>query len=252
MRTPSIIVGPGSPGNYGAPVSDERDRHKQVAGERAVDWIDSGMTVGLGTGSTAIFAIRRIGALLGSGQLRDIVGVPTSKASAAAAAELGIPLTTLATATIVDVTIDGADEVDPALNLVKGGGGALLHEKIVAQASRREVIVVDDAKPSPRLGTLHVLPVEVIPFSEAAETTYLESLGATVVTRAAPDGTVFVTDEGNHILDCDLGPIDDLERLDGLLHARAGIVEHGLFIGLTTDLLVAGPDGVEHRAASST
>jgi ribose 5-phosphate isomerase A len=226
---------------------DPRTRQKQEAGERAVDWIESGMTVGLGTGSTAIWAIRKLGALVASGELRDIVGVPTSSASAAAATDLGIPLATLATVTAIDVTIDGADEVDPALNLVKGGGGALLHEKIVAQASGRNVIVVDAAKPSPRLGTLHVLPVEVVSFSEAAERAYLESIGATVVTRTQPDGATFVTDEGNVILDCDLGPIDDLERLDARLHARAGIVEHGLFLGLTTDLLIAGPDGVEHR-----
>jgi ribose 5-phosphate isomerase A len=229
---------------------DPRTAQKQEAGERAVDWIESGMTVGLGTGSTAIWAIRRIGALFAAGELRDIVGVPTSDASAAAAADLGIPLATLATVTAIDVTIDGADEVDPALNLIKGGGGALLHEKIVAQASRRNVIVVDAAKPSPRLGTLHVLPVEVVPFSGAAERAYLESIGATVATRTAPDGSAFVTDEGNVILDCDFGPIDDLGRLDALLHARAGIAEHGLFLGLTTDLLIAGPDGVEHRTTS--
>ncbi len=230
---------------------DARIRQKQEAGERAVDWIESGMTVGLGTGSTAIFAIRKIGSLVASGELRDIVGVPTSNASAAAAIDLAIPLATLETVTSIDVTVDGADEVDPALNLVKGGGGALLHEKIVAQASRRNVIVVDAAKPSPRLGTLHVLPVEVIPFAVAAERAYLESIGATVATRTSPEGTVFVTDESNLILDCDFGPIDDLERLDALLHVRAGIVEHGLFLGLTTDLLIAGPDGVDHRTAAT-
>ena len=206
---------------------DPRDRQKQEAGERAVEWIESGMTVGLGTGSTAIWAIRKLGALLASGELREIVGVPTSDASATAATDLGIRLATLAT----------------------GAGGALLHEKVVAQASRLEVIVVDGAKPSSKLGTLSVLPVEVIPFAAASETAYLESIGATVVTRTGADGTTFVTDEANHILDCDFGPIDDPQRLDALLHTRAGIVEHGLFLGLTTDLLVAGPDGVEHRTA---
>ena len=228
---------------------DPRDRQKQEAGERAVEWIESGMTVGLGTGSTAIWAIRKLGALLASGELREIVGVPTSDASATAATDLGIRLATPATVTAIDVTIDGADEVDPDLNLVKGAGGALLHEKVVAQASRLEVIVVDGAKPSSKLGTLSVLPVEVIPFAAASETAYLESIGATVVTRTGADGTTFVTDEANHILDCDFGPIDDPQRLDALLHTRAGIVEHGLFLGLTTDLLVAGPDGVEHRTA---
>jgi ribose 5-phosphate isomerase A len=231
-------------------IEDPRAREKQEAGERAVDWIESGMIVGLGTGSTVIFAIRKIGSCIASGELRDITGVPTSNASKAAALEIGIPVTDLAgDVTTIDVTIDGADEVDPALNLVKGGGGALLHEKIVAQASRREVIVVDAGKPSARLGTRHVLPVEVIPFSAAVERAYLESIGATVVARTQADGSAFVTDEGNVILDCDFGPIDDLERLDALLHARAGVVEHGLFLGLTNDLLIAGPDGVEHRTA---
>jgi len=235
------------------PADDPRSRQKQVAGERAVDWIESGMTVGLGTGSTAIFAIRRIGALVASGELRDIIAVPTSNASRSVAVELGIRLADLDhDVTSIDVTIDGADEVDPELNLVKGAGGALLHEKIVAQASRREIIVVDGAKPSPRLGTLHGLPVEVVPFGAAAETAYLRSLGAGVVPRVGAHATVFVTDETNIILDCDFGPIDDLERLDALLHARAGIVEHGLFLGLTTDLLVAGPDGVEHRTAPTS
>src|SRR4249920_4218865 len=133
----------------------DRDALKQAAGERAVDWIASGMVVGLGTGSTAIHAIRRIAALIQSGELRDVLGVPTSTASEASARELGIPLTTLGEHPVVDLTIDGADEVDPALNLIKGGGGALLHEKIVAQASLREVIIVDESschRPSARTG----------------------------------------------------------------------------------------------------
>lgn len=229
---------------------DPRTRQKQEAGERAVDWVESGMTIGLGTGSTAIWAIRKIGALYASGELRDIVGVPTSNASKLLALDLAIPVATLDDELIsIDVTIDGADEVDPALNLVKGGGGALLHEKIVAQASRREIIVVDGAKPSPKLGTLRVLPVEVVQTGAGVETAYLESIGASVTLRHVDQHERFVTDEGNFILDCDFGPIDDLERLDALLHARAGIVEHGLFLGLTTDLLIAGADGVEHRTA---
>jgi ribose 5-phosphate isomerase A len=232
-------------------MADPAATFKQAAGERAVDWVESGMTVGLGTGSTAIFAIRKLGALLAAGERRDVVGVPTSRASADTAEQAGIPLTSLADVSRVDLTIDGADEVDPALNLVKGGGGALLHEKIVAQASAREVIVVDDGKPSPRLGTKRRVPVEVVPFAAAAEQVYLESLGATVARRAAVSGAPFVTDEGNLVFDCDFGPIDDLERLDGRLHARAGIVEHGLFLGLATDLLVAGTGGVEHRTRPS-
>ena len=225
----------------------DREQNKRVAGEAAAAWVESGTTVGLGTGSTAIWAIRKLGALIKSGDVRDVVAVPTSRASADAARELGIPLTTLAEVAHIDLTIDGAYEVDPDLNLVKGGGGALLHEKIVAQATRREVIVVDSAKPSPRLGTRHVLPIEIVPFAAAAETDFLSSLGAQVVLRVGADGRPFVTDEANHILDCDFGPIPDLGELDARLHTRAGIVEHGLFLGLTADLLVAGPNGVEHR-----
>lgn len=224
----------------------ERERNKRAAGEAAAAWVESGTTVGLGTGSTAIWAIRKLGELISSGELSDIVAVPTSRASADAARELGIPLTTLADVSNIDLTIDGADEVDPRLELIKGGGGALLHEKIVAQATRREVIVVDSAKPSPRLGTNHGLPVEILPFAAAAETDFLTSLGARVALRVA-DGQPFVTDEANHILDCDFGPIADLAELDTQLHTRAGIIEHGLFLGLTADLLIAGPDGVEHR-----
>ena len=132
------------------------------------------------------------------------------------------------------------------MNLIKGHGGALLREKVVAQASRREVIVVDDSKPSPQLGTKMSLPVEVLQFASAIERTYLESLGATVVMRAAA-ADPFVTDEGNWILDADFGPIADLHALSEQLHDRAGIVEHGLFVGLTHDVLIAGANGIEHR-----
>jgi len=227
----------------------DRDELKQAAGERAVDWVEPGMVVGLGTGSTAIHAIRRIGALIQSGELRDVLGVPTSKASEAVALEVGIPLTTLGEHPVVDLTIDGADEVDPELNLIKGAGGALLREKIVAQASLREVIVVDEAKLSPMLGSSHALPVEIVPFAWRPEEEYLADLGADVNVRRGTDNDVYVTDEGNWIMDCTFAPIQDLQRLSDRLARRAGIVDHGLFIGLATDLLVAGANGVEHRTA---
>jgi len=227
-------------------IDDPKAEQKRVAAERAVAWVESGMTVGLGTGSTAVWAIRAIGAALSDGRLRDIVAVPTSNESDRNARDLGITIVTLAEHPVVDLTIDGADEVDPALNLIKGHGGALLREKVVAQASRREVIVVDDSKPSPQLGTKMSLPVEVLQFAAAIERGYLESLGATVTQRGG-DATPFVTDEGNWIYDCDFGPIDDCDRLSARLHQRAAIVEHGLFLGLTTDLLVATDSGVEHR-----
>jgi ribose 5-phosphate isomerase A len=228
---------------------DPKAEQKRAAAERAVEWVESGTTVGLGTGSTAVWAIRAIGAALHDGRLRDIVAVPTSNESERDARALDIPIVTLAEHPVVDLTIDGADEVDPALNLIKGHGGALLREKVVAQASRREIIVVDDSKPSPRLGTKMSLPVEVIQFAAAIERTYLESLGATVTMRGG-DASPFVTDEGNWIYDCDFGPIDDCERLSALLHERAAIVEHGLFLDLATDLLVATPTGIDHQTRS--
>ena len=225
----------------------DRDELKQAAGERAADFVTSGMVVGLGTGSTTLFAIRRIGVLVGSGDLQNVLGIPTSNASAELAAEVGIPLTTLAEHPVIDLTIDGADEVDPDFNLIKGAGGALLHEKIVAQASLREVIIVDDTKLSPVLGSQRALPVEVVQFAWRVEEEYLADLGAEVNVRRGADNDVFVTDEGNWILDCTFPPIADPARLSAQLARRAGVVEHGLFLGLATDLVVASAEGVEHR-----
>ena len=227
--------------------SDPAARLKQAAAEHAVQYIQSGMRVGLGTGSTAIFATRRIGELLKAGELRDVIAFATSKATAQEAIRLGIPLMPDELPEDLDVTIDGADEVDPDLNLIKGGGGALLREKIVAQASRREIIVVDETKPSPRLGTRWPVPVEVLPFGWLSQARYVESLGAKYTVRANRDGTQYVTDSGNMILDCSFGPIGDARRLAAALSSRAGIVEHGLFIDLATDLLVAGASDIQHR-----
>ncbi len=144
----------------------------------------------------------------------------------------------------IDVTIDGADEVDPQLNLIKGGGGALLREKLVAQASKYEIIVVDESKLSQRLGTLHVLPIEVLPFGWRSQARFLESLGARYTVRQTADGREYHTDQGNLILDCDFGPIVDAAKLALELEARAGIVEHGLFLGLTHSVVVAGVNGI--------
>ncbi len=221
------------------------DLYKQQAAERAVDFVQSGMVIGLGEGSTAIFAIRKIARLLHEGRLREVLGVPCSLRVQAEASRLGIPLTTLEAHPALDLTIDGADEVDPALNLIKGGGGALLREKIVAQASRREIIVVDAGKLSPALGTRFALPVEVIPFGWRTQAAYLEALGASVTPRRGPGGDFYHTDQGNLILDCSFGPLPDASALAARLDARAGIVAHGLFIGLATDLVLAGPEGVQ-------
>jgi ribose 5-phosphate isomerase A len=222
------------------------ERQKQAAAAKAVGFIESGMVVGLGGGSTAAFAVRRIGELLRQGRLRDVVGVPCSNQVKAAARQAGIPLTTLEDCASIDLTIDGADEVDPDLNLIKGGGGALLYEKIVGQASRREIIIVDASKPSPRLGTKWALPVEVVPFGWGSQRRFLESIGALVSVRQTPDGRLFKTDEGNLILDAAFGPIDDPFALARALDARTGVVEHGLFLGIASDLLVASDGKVVH------
>ena len=231
---------------HAQPDAELRTRFKQQAAERAAEFVQSGMAVGLGTGSTAIFATRRIARLLHDRQLRDIVGLATSKAIQEEARQLGIPLMLEEMPDAIDITIDGADEVDPDLNLIKGGGGALLREKIVAQASRRVIIVVDDSKLSPRLGTDHAVPIEVVPFGWRSQLRYLESLGARVEVRHNTDGSVFVTDSGNMILDCNFGPIASPSEVAARLSVRAGIVEHGLFLGLATDVIVAGMDGIRH------
>ena len=224
-----------------------QDEQKQAAGELAASWVESGMVVGLGTGTTAVHAIRGVGARIADGQLQGVLGIPTSQATEAEAIAAGIPLTTLGEHSVVDLTIDGADEVDPNLDLIKGAGGALWREKMVAQASVREVIVIDESKLTPQLGGRIALPVEVAIFGWRPESEYLDDMGAGVAVRRAGGGAEFVTDEGNWILDCAFPPIADAARLAGMLSRRAGIVEHGLFLDLATDLLVASPNGVEHR-----
>ncbi|QSQ13799.1 ribose-5-phosphate isomerase RpiA [Myxococcus landrumensis] len=233
--------------------SASRTEHdKRAAAEAAVDrFFLPGMCVGLGSGSTAAFAVRRLAALREQGRLLDVSGVPTSRATEALARELGIPLITLDEHPTLDVTIDGADEVAPDLSVIKGGGGALLREKIVAQASRRVVIIADVTKLSPRLGTHWPVPVEVLPFGWRSQQQFLESLGARVVPRVRENGMPYLTDQGNRVLDCAWGPIDAPDALASRMAARAGIVEHGLFLREATDLVVAGPRGVEHRARPS-
>ena len=162
------------------------------------------------------------------------------------ALKIGIPLTSLDDNPKVDLTIDGADEVDPQLDLIKGGGGALLREKIVAQASQREIIVVDESKLSEHLGTRFALPVEVIQFGWAPEAAYLKSLGASVALRRIANGDPFETDQGNWILDAEFSSIKDPRALSDQVDRRAGVVAHGLFLGLATDLIVGSSDGIRH------
>lgn len=232
-------------------MSKEIKQYKQMAAKQGVDFIESGMVVGLGSGSTALCALEDIATRLDAGELKDIVGIPCSRFIQMQAIKLGVPLATLDEHPTIDLTIDGADEVDPQLNLIKGGGGALLWEKIIAQASRREIIIVDERKLSPMLGTLWAVPIEVIPYGWQTHVDYLETLGAQVERRSGDNDAAYRTDEGNFILDCRFGPIDDLNLLDQRLKQRAGIVEHGLFLGLATDVIVAGADGVRHIQAST-
>ncbi|HHO74908.1 MAG TPA: ribose 5-phosphate isomerase A [Deltaproteobacteria bacterium] len=219
---------------------------KKAAALKAVSLLRSGMVIGLGHGSTAIFAVREIAELIREGVLKDILGIPCSFQVEQEARGLGIPLTTLDEHPAIDITIDGADEVDEDLNLIKGGGGALLREKIVAQASRREIIIVDESKLSPVLGTRQPVPVEVVPFGLKGHTAYMESLGARVRIRRDSDGEFFMTDHGNVILDCDFGPIREPVKLAEALKSKAGIVEHGLFLGIADDVFVSGALGNRH------
>lgn len=231
------------------PAPADREALKKQAAVYAVRFVEPGMTVGLGTGSTAIHAVREIARRHLAGELPGIKTFATSEDIARVALEAGLPLIENAGPPALDVTIDGADEVDPQLDLIKGGGGALLHEKIVAQATKRQIIVVDEAKLSPQLGTLHALPVEVIPFGAESQRLFLERLGGRPVLRKGADGSAFLTDEGNIIYDCTFGPIAEPEELAAELGARTGIVEHGLFLGLTDDLVIGAPEGLRllHR-----
>lgn len=232
----------------GSAAEKKRTELKKQAGEFAASLVQSGMVAGLGTGSTAIHAVRKIGERIKAGDLRDVIAIATSLQTHAEARRLEIPLMNDSLPRPVDITIDGADEVDPEWNLIKGGGGALLREKIVAQASKRMVVVLDEGKLSPRLGTKFYVPVEVMRFGWESHKSFLESLGGKPVIRKDDEGNDYETDSGNLILDCHFGPIPDAASLALELGTRAGIVEHGLFIGLATDLVIAGNDGVQHRS----
>jgi ribose 5-phosphate isomerase A len=220
------------------------DQLKQEAAHAAVDRVGSGMFVGLGTGSTVRFALERLARRIRKGDLEGVAGVASSLATEETARQLGIPLTTLDRHPDLDLTIDGADEVDPDLNLIKGGGGALLREKVIAQAGRCNLVIVDHTKLSPRLGTRFALPVEVLTFAVETERRFLSTLGATVHLRRTADGRPFLTDQNNFILDAAFGPIADVRSLAVRLAERAGIMEHGLFVNTTAEVIVAGPDGI--------
>ena len=218
------------------------DAEKERAARESVKYINDGHVVGLGSGSTATIAIRLLGERVRSGL--KIRGIPSSIASRDLAQQLGIPLTTFDQVQEIDVTIDGADEFDPALNLIKGGGGAMLREKIVASASRQFVIVTDSSKQVSTLGNFP-LPVEVIGFAEPLVAKKISHLGAKVTRRQDPTGKPYRTDEGHHILDCHFGRIPDPPWLARTLSEMPGVVEHGLFVGMASVVLMAKAGNVE-------
>ena len=221
------------------------DAEKEAAARASLKYVHDGQVVGLGSGSTATIAIRLLGERVRGGL--KIRGIPTSLASRDLAGQLGIPLITFDEVQEIDVTIDGADEFNPALDLIKGGGGAMLHEKIVAFASRQLVIVTDSSKQVPVLGKFP-LPVEVIGFAEPLVAKKISDLGAKVVRRLDSSGRPYITDENHHILDCHFGRIADPATLARTLSEMPGIVEHGLFVGLASAVLMAKAGEVEEFA----
>jgi ribose 5-phosphate isomerase A len=223
------------------------DLWKQQAAERALAYLEDGMAVGLGTGSTAARFVDLVGQRVKDGL--KLVCVPTSEATRIQAERLAIPLSTLDATPFLDLTVDGADELDAELRLIKGGGGALLREKIVATASERMIVIADASKRVGRLGKFP-LPVEVVRFGLAATRNLIDVLAADagcqgeITLRAQKSGQPFLTDSGNYILDCAFGLIDDPEALDIALKLVPGVVENGLFLGIADAAIVAGPDGV--------
>ena len=225
---------------------------KKAAGVKAVDFVSAGMLVGLGTGTTAEFAIEELSKRIEDGRLSDISCVPSSERTKNFAETLGLDLVGLGSERKIDVTIDGADEIDSDFNLIKGGGGALLREKVLAQNSKRNIIVANESKLSRRLGNRFPVPIEVLPFALEAEKSYLESLGGEVKLRFAQDGSPFLTDQNNLIVDWSFGEMESPSYFAERLSQRAGIVEHGLFIGTASDVIIGSPRGLRHLIANES
>ncbi len=228
-------------------MDEKKDALKKMAATAAIEYVRDGMIVGLGTGSTAKHVVLGLGERVRAGL--KIQGVPTSGETAELARKNGIPLIETDDAWVIDVGIDGADQVDPQLNLIKGGGGALLHEKIVATAARQLIIIVDHAKRVPVLGHPCPLPVEVVPFGWGSTARRIEMLGVKTVIRQR-EGHYFQTDGGHYILDVQVDRIDDPGGLEARLNAIPGVVETGLFVGRTDILIVGTPGGVEVQKAA--
>ena len=214
---------------------------KRISAEKAVEYIEDGMIVGLGTGSTTKYAIKKLGELVSEGL--NIQAIPTSLQTKKIAKQENIPLTTLEEHPVIDITIDGADEVDSNLNLIKGGGGALTREKIVAYHSKIEIIVVDESKVVKSLGIDFPLPVEVVKYGWKATKKSLEEFGCNVELRTIMDQP-YITDNGNYILDCEFNRIEDPEELEKEINNIPGVIENGLFIGLVDDVIVGSKRGI--------
>lgn len=231
-----------------APPPGREDPNKRMAGEAAADHVKDDMVVGLGTGSTVYYTIRKLGERVKEKEI-EIRGIPTSLDTKNYAQSLGIPLTTLDQDPVVDVTIDGADEVDPELNLIKGLGGALLMEKIVASASRKEIIVIDPGKMVNRLGR-GKLPVEVLQFGFKSTVQRITELGYRPTLRLMHGTIPFLTDNNAYILDCLPGDIDDPTEMERTINAIAGVVENGLFVNLTDIVIIGEENGPRSIAAN--
>ncbi len=214
---------------------------KKMAAEKAVEHVDNGMVIGLGTGSTVKYAIKKLGEMINTGL--KIEGIPTSLRTKKLATEYNIPLVDLNDYTEIDLTIDGADEVDSHLNLIKGGGGALTREKIIAYHSKKEIIVIDETKVVKKLGIDSPVPVEVTKYGWNATKKTLEELGCTAELRTIMD-EVYITDNSNYILDCDFGKINEPEALEKEINSIPGVIENGLFIDLVDEVIVGSKQGI--------
>ncbi|KAK3040744.1 hypothetical protein RJ639_029266 [Escallonia herrerae] len=246
-----IVVEPPLMASAAPPVILTQDELKKIAAYKAVEFVESGMVLGLGTGSTAKHAVSRIGELLQQGKLHNIVGIPTSKITHEQALSVGIPLSDLDAHPVLDLAIDGADEVDPFMNLVKGRGGSLLREKMVEGACKKFVVIVDESKLVKHLGGSGLaMPVEIVPFcwkftAKRLELMFEEAGCVGKLRRFVGNGEPFVTDNGNYIVDLyfkrDIG---DLRAASDAILRLAGVVEHGMFLDMATTLIVAGELGV--------
>ncbi|QKY70015.1 ribose-5-phosphate isomerase RpiA [Lentibacillus sp. CBA3610] len=212
---------------------------KKLAGEASLEYVKDGMTIGLGSGSTVYWMIRKLGEHIKNGL--DVKGIPSSRQTQNWANEFGVPLTDFAKTQTLDIAIDGADEVDQGWHLIKGGGGALVREKIIAAAAREFVVIVDESKTVSRLGDFK-LPVEILPFGWEVTAERITGLDGTPVIRRNADGDIFVSDNGNYIVDCDFGMIHEPKTLQQQLKQLTGVVDTGLFVGMADEIIVGYSD----------